>query len=185
MYCKSETLSLIDPNDGQGLAAFQYSPTVLTLSDASRTDSRVSGIGSLTGLFLLSFLAATILPAQSELGLAGLIAADLAPVWLLIAVASLGNTLGSVVNWLLGRGVDRFSSRRWFPVTPQQLDRASNWYRGYGKWSLLMSWAPVIGDPLTLAAGVLREPFWSFLALVAIAKTVRYLIVAAITLGIF
>ncbi|MEP0234645.1 MAG: YqaA family protein [Parasphingorhabdus sp.] len=145
----------------------------------------MNGIGSLAGLFLLSFLAATVLPAQSEFGLAGLIAADLAPVWLLIAVASLGNTLGSVVNWLLGRGVDRFSSRRWFPVTLQQLDRASNWYRRYGKWSLLMSWAPFIGDSLTLAAGVLREPFWSFLALVAVAKTVRYLIVAAITLGIF
>ncbi|WP_417688365.1 YqaA family protein [Roseibium sp.] len=138
---------------------------------------------SLAGLFLVSFLAATILPAQSELGLSGLIAADAASVPLLIAVASIGNTLGSVVNWLLGRGVDQFSDRRWFPVTPDKLQRASRWYQRYGKWSLLLSWAPVIGDPLTLAAGVLREPFLPFLILVAIAKTGRYLVVAAITLG--
>jgi membrane protein YqaA with SNARE-associated domain len=134
------------------------------------------------GLFLIAFLAATILPAQSEIGLAGLLlSGDFSPV-LLIAVASLGNTLGSVVNWALGRGVDQFSDRRWFPVKPGQLDRAARWYQRYGKWSLLLSWAPFIGDPLTVAAGVLREPFAPFLLLVAIAKTGRYLVVAALTL---
>lgn len=142
----------------------------------------MTATSSVLGLFLVSFVAATLLPAQSELGLAGLLAAEAAPVWMLILAASAGNTLGSVVNWFLGRGVARFSSRRWFPVTPSQLDRASVWYQRWGKWSLLLSWAPVIGDPLTLAAGVLREPFLPFLLLVALAKTVRYLVIAALVL---
>jgi len=84
-----------------------------------------------------------------------------------------------VVNWLIGRRIEAFAGRRWFPASPQMLDRATAWYRRYGRWSLLLSWAPVVGDPLTLVAGVLREPLWSFVALVAVAKTARYLTVAA------
>lgn len=135
------------------------------------------------GLFLVAFLAATVLPAQSEAGLAGLILSGHYPVALLVAVASLGNTLGALVNWLLGRGVERFSGRRWFPVKPAQLDRAARWYHRYGRWSLLLSWVPFIGDPLTVAAGALREPLASFLLLVAVAKTGRYLAVAALVLS--
>ena len=138
-------------------------------------------LGVYGGLFLLSFLAATFLPAQSEFGLVGLILAQDYSLLLLITVASVGNTLGSVVNWLLGRSVDRFSDRKWFPVSPAQMNRACGWYRKYGQWSLLLSRAPFIGDPLTLAAGVLREPFGRFLLLVAIAKTGRYIVVAALT----
>ncbi|MBO6836065.1 MAG: DedA family protein [Alphaproteobacteria bacterium] len=134
------------------------------------------------GLFLLSFLAATIFPAQSEVGLAALILSQDYSLVLLIAVASAGNTLGSVVNWALGRGVERFRDKRWFPVKPDQLNRAIAWYRKYGRWSLLMSWAPFIGDPLTVVAGILREPILSFVLLVAFAKTVRYIVVAALTL---
>ena len=135
------------------------------------------------GLFLIAFLAATILPAQSEIGLAGLLLSSDYSVALLIAVASLGNTLGAVVNWALGRWIEHFRDRKWFPAKPEQLDKAVGWYHRYGRWSLLLSWMPFIGDPLTLAAGVLREPFWSFLAIVSVAKTARYLVVAAITLN--
>ncbi|CTQ59960.1 YqaA family protein [Roseibium album] len=135
---------------------------------------------SLLGLFGISFLAATLLPAQSELGLSGLIYLETAPVLLLVMTASLGNTLGSLVNWGLGRGAIRFSDARWFPVKPEKLERATAWYQRYGRWSLLMSWAPVIGDPLTLAAGLLRERLWPFLLLVALAKTGRYVVVALI-----
>lgn len=135
------------------------------------------------GLFGLSFLAATILPAQSEIGLSGLMLSGDFSVVLLVISASVGNTLGAVVNWGLGRGVDHFRDRRWFPVPRDMLDRACGWYHKYGRWSLLLSWAPFVGDPLTLAAGVLREPIWSFLILVALAKTVRYIVVALITLG--
>ena len=136
------------------------------------------------GLFVTAFVAATILPMQSEAALVGLVLTDAYPVWALIAVASLGNVLGSVANWLLGRGVERFWSRRWFPVKPAALDRAQNWYRRYGKWSLLLSWVPIIGDPLTVVAGVLREPFPIFLLLVTFAKVGRYAVLTAATLSV-
>lgn len=139
---------------------------------------------SLLGLFSVSFLAATLLPAQSELGLSGLIALGNEPVVLLVAAASLGNTLGSMVNWGLGRAATTWSTASWFPVKPDKLEKATGWYHRYGRWSLLLSWAPIIGDPLTLAAGVLKEPFWSFALLVAIAKTARYVLVALITLQV-
>lgn len=139
-------------------------------------------LGIYGGLFLLSFLAATIFPAQSEIGLAALILSQDYTLLQLIAVASVGNTLGSVVNWALGRGVERFRHKRWFPARQEQLDRAIRWYHKYGRWSLLMSWAPFIGDPLTVVAGILKEPLISFIVLVAIAKTVRYIVVAALTL---
>lgn len=141
--------------------------------------------GVYASLFGIAFLAATILPAQSELGLAGLIASGDYDIAILITVASSGNTLGAFVNWTLGRGIDRLRDRKWFPVSPARLEKTTEWYRKYGRWSLLLSWAPIIGDPLTLAAGVLREPLWSFLVLVSIAKTARYVAVAAITAGFF
>lgn len=135
------------------------------------------------GLFLTAFVAATILPMQSEAALVGLLLADLHPVWALVSVASIGNVAGSVVNWLLGRGIERFRDRRWFPVKPAALDRAQRWYHRYGKWSLLLSWMPIVGDPLTVVAGVAREPFAIFLALVTVAKVGRYLVLTAATLG--
>ena len=88
----------------------------------------------------------------------------------------------SVVNWLLGRGIERFRGTRWFPVGEKQLDRVGSWYRKYGWWSLLLSWVPVIGDPLTVAAGVMREPFARFLLVVSIAKFGRYIALAALVL---
>jgi membrane protein YqaA with SNARE-associated domain len=136
------------------------------------------------GLFLTALAAATILPMQSEAALVGLVLADAYPLWILLTVASVGNVLGSAINWLMGRGIERFHDRRWFPVKPAALDRASAWYRRYGKWSLLLSWAPVIGDPLTVVAGVLREPFPIFLLLVTFAKVGRYLVLTATTLSV-
>lgn len=138
----------------------------------------------LGGLFAISFVAATILPAQSEAALVGLLVAGTHSPLLLVGVASLGNVLGAVVNWALGRGIERFRDRRWFPVTPSLLDRATGWYRRWGRWSLLLSWAPFGGDALTVAAGVLREPLWSFVLLVTIAKTARYLVLAVATLSL-
>jgi len=133
-----------------------------------------------SGLFLAAFLAATLLPAQSELLLAGLLTAGNQPAWALIVVAGAGNILGSAVNWLLGRYLFRFNERPWFPVKGETLNKAAAWYHRYGRWSLLLSWAPLIGDPLTLVAGLMREPFWSFLAIVALAKTARYMLVAGL-----
>ncbi|MER8779037.1 YqaA family protein [Mesorhizobium sp. M0977] len=135
------------------------------------------------GLFLTAFAAATILPMQSEAALAGLLLTESYAPALLIASASAGNVLGSIVNWWLGRGIERFRDRKWFPVKPSALMRATRWYGRYGRWSLLLSWLPLVGDPLTVVAGALREPFWSFLAMVTIAKVGRYLALAAVTLS--
>ena len=134
------------------------------------------------GLFLVALLSASILPLQSEAVLVGLLLSDNYPVWLLLTVASIGNVLGSLLNWYLGKYLQHFQQRRWFPVKPEQLDKASRWYLKYGKWSLLLSWVPIIGDPLTVIAGVLREPFLPFLLLVTIAKVSRYLVLAEVTL---
>ena len=103
---------------------------------------------------------------------------------MLIVVASIGNILGSTVNWVVGRGIERLRDRPWFPVRPAALDRATDWYHRCGRWSLLLSWAPIIGDPLTVVAGVLREPLWSFVAIVAVAKVTRYLAIAAAVLSL-
>ncbi len=137
------------------------------------------------GLLAVAFLAATLLPLQSESALTALLLTGHYPVVTLIAVASIGNTLGSSLNWLLGRYIERFRQRRWFPVSDAALSRAQLWYQRYGRWSLLLSWAPLIGDPLTVAAGVLREPFTGFVVLVAIAKTVRYGVLALVVTGFF
>lgn len=136
------------------------------------------------GLFFAALAAATILPVQSEAALAGFILSGSYPVWILVAVASAGNVLGSAINWALGRGIERFRKQTWFPVKPDQLDSAQRWYRRYGKWSLLLSWVPIIGDPLTVVAGILREPFFIFLLLVTVAKLGRYLVLAAMTLSL-
>lgn len=135
------------------------------------------------GLFLTALVAATILPMQSEAALVGLLLTGTYPPWILLAVASAGNVLGSAINWFLGRGIEHFRDRPWFPASESGLERAQRWYRRYGKWSLLLSWAPIIGDPLTVVAGVLREPFPVFLLLVAIAKIGRYLVLAAVTMN--
>lgn len=135
------------------------------------------------GLFASALIAATILPMQSEAVLVGLLAAGNQPFEILLIVATVGNVLGSVINWYLGRFLLRFRDRRWFPASDRQLSRAERWYRRYGRWSLLASWMPVIGDPLTIVAGVLREPLVPFLVLVTIAKGGRYLLVAAATLA--
>jgi len=132
---------------------------------------------ALAGLFLAAFGAATILPFQSEIVFVGMLAGDTAPPWLLILVASVGNTLGSVVNYVMGRYARHFEDRRWFPATKSQMERAGRFYRRWGVWTLLLSWAP-FADPITVVAGVFRTNFWLFLALVTIAKTGRYLAVA-------
>lgn len=132
----------------------------------------------LWSMFGVAFAAATIFPAQSEFLLVGLLAAGSHDPWLVVAVASVGNTLGSCVNWVLGRWLRRFSGRRWFPVPEAALAKAETFYNRWGWPSLLLAWAPIIGDPVTVVAGSLRVPFPLFLTLVAISKTGRYVLLA-------
>lgn len=135
-------------------------------------------------LFLAAFLAATIFPAQSEALLSGLLLThDYSP-WVLVVVASVGNVLGAVVNWGLGYQIDRFSGKTWFPFKEEQIGRARRFYLRYGgKWTLLLSWMPFVGDPLTLIAGVMRLPLLTFVSIVTVAKTGRYVAIAWIVLS--
>lgn len=133
----------------------------------------------LAGLFAAAFLAATILPAQSELVFAALQAQGLHPVWVLLAVATLGNVLGACVTYAMGLGIERYQNRRWLPATPARMERARAWYARWGAASLLMSWAPG-GDVLTLLAGVMRLNPAVFLALTLLAKGGRYVVLAGL-----
>ena len=128
-------------------------------------------------LFIISFLAATILPFSSELTLAGLVVTSNYDNLLLLIVASLGNVLGSVINWILGFYSRNLTTKKWFPINETQIKRSSNWFRKFGKWSLLFAWVPIIGDPLTFVAGLLSVRFLGFIILVAIGKVSRYLVV--------
>lgn len=136
-------------------------------------------------LFSTALIAATIFPLGSEAMLAALLITGDYSAAMLILVATIGNVLGSVINWYLGRHILRYKNKRWFPSSDQQLARAQGWYSRYGRWSLLASWVPIIGDPLTVGAGVMREPLGSFLVLVTVAKAGRYLALAAVTLAWF
>ncbi|MFP7569767.1 YqaA family protein [Marivita sp. S2033] len=135
---------------------------------------------SLGGLFIAAFGAATILPFQSEIVFIALQLRGDIPIAWIVVVASIGNILGSGLNYGLGRVLERYRGRRWFPVSQKQLDRAQDWYAKWGVWTLLLSWAP-LGDALTIVAGVMRTNVWVFFALVGIAKIVRYVIVAWLT----
>ena len=138
---------------------------------------------SLLLLFLSAFGAATLLPLQSEALLVGLLLQDRHPVYVLILIASFGNILGSCVNWALGFYLEHYKHHRWFPASAAQLEKAQGFYQRYGFWSLLLSWVPIIGDPITLIAGLMKERFWRFLLLVSLAKTGRYIVVYAVTIA--
>ena len=131
-----------------------------------------------SGLFVSAFLAATILPAQSEAGLVALLSLGELSIFWLIAVASIGNILGAVVNWFLGCHLGKLKSKKWFPVGEARMIRATRWFQKFGVYSLLLSWMPIIGDPITLAAGIFGVRLSLFLALVSIAKIGRYIGVA-------
>ena len=129
------------------------------------------------GLFLVSFLAATLLPLSSEAGVVAMQVVGANPL-LILLVATAGNSLGGMTSYLMGRLGDRFVLSRWLKPTADdkgsRLQRARNWFQGYGERILFFSWVPVVGDPLVLAAGVLRADarlvtFW-----VILGKGLRY-----------
>ena len=134
-------------------------------------------------MFASAFLAATVVPFASELTLTAALAAGGAVYWL-IAAATLGNTLGATVNWALGRFIERFRDRRWFPADAKRLARAQVWFQRYGVWSLLLAWMPVAGDALTVIAGAMRVHIAPFLILVAVGKGLRYVVLALAVGGV-
>ncbi|MEC7295716.1 MAG: YqaA family protein, partial [Pseudomonadota bacterium] len=124
-------------------------------------------------LFWVALASATLLPGGSEVWLARLWCVG-EPALVLWVVATAGNTLGSLINVALGRYARQFQHRRWFPASPQGLARAERWYHRFGEASLLLSWLPVIGDPLTVLAGVMRLAWWRALLWIVLAKGARY-----------
>lgn len=136
------------------------------------------------GLFVTAFIAATFFPLSSEALLLALLHQGHNP-WLLWLVAASGNSLGSCVNWWLGKQCLHWQDRTWFPVSPAQLAKAQHHFQRYGIYSLLFAWLPVVGDPLTLFAGVMRVNFWQFLLLVVIGKSLRYALVILLASAAF
>ena len=133
-------------------------------------------------LFISSFLSSTILPGHSEITLTTFILLEKYSQFLLIFFASFGNILGSVINWYLGFYITKFVNKIWFTFKKKQLDKASLWYLKYGKWSLFFSWVPIIGDPLTIVAGIFRVPLVIFIIIVSISKVLRYIFVGYVAL---
>jgi membrane protein YqaA with SNARE-associated domain len=133
-------------------------------------------------LFASSLLAATLIPAQSEAVLVGSIVLIPDDVFLLVTVASIGNILGALINWILGRF---FSDRcvRMYDAESGTVQRAARWYKRWGWISLFASWVPVIGDPITFISGVMKEPLWRFVLIVTIAKGARYAVLGLVTLS--
>ena len=126
-------------------------------------------------LFIISFLAATILPLSSELVLSTMLLTDSFDKYLLLVVASFGNILGSSVNWYLGKKILIFKDKKWVPANERQIAKGEIYFKKYGIWSLLLAWVPIIGDPLTIVAGLLRVKFFTFLILISISKISRYI----------
>jgi membrane protein YqaA with SNARE-associated domain len=138
----------------------------------------------LIGLFFSAMVSASILPGTSEAVLIYLISTGTTAIWVLVAVATLGNVTGSIINWILGLYVERFGDRKWFPVSPDKLDKAQRWFSRYGVYALLFSWVPLFGDALTLFAGVMKTKLLTFIILVAIGKGARYIVIAYTTSAI-
>lgn len=133
-------------------------------------------------LFVVSFLAATLLPLGSEWLLVALLLDGKTP-GALILIATIGNTLGAATNYLIGRWGSTWLIRKVLRIDPCQQLRAENWFQRYGSLSLLLSWLPVVGDPLCLVAGTLRTSILRFFVLVTTGKALRYLTLALLTLS--
>ena len=141
-----------------------------------------SALLAYAGLFFAALIAATLLPTSSEAVLATMLFSQNYSTPLLLALAITGNTLGSVINWLLGRYLIRFRGHRYFPFSNSQYAKAEATFQRYGMWSLLFAWLPIVGDPLTLIAGALGTRFWPFLFLVGVGKSARYIVVWQLSL---
>lgn len=125
------------------------------------------------GLFFSALSSATLLPGTSEVVLSSM-AIGSSTIWLLWCVATFGNVLGSCINYWLGKNIAHYRDKAWFPVSEEQTKRAEQLFNRYGVWSLCLAWVPIIGDPLTLIAGLCKLRFWVFVIIVGLSKGARY-----------
>ncbi len=124
-------------------------------------------------LFFSALISSTLLPGGSEALLLYRLNAG-GDVMTLILIATAGNVLGSLITYAMGRLGNEAIHKRWLRISEQQTTRAEVWFAKFGKPALLLAWLPVVGDPLCLAAGLLRYSIFSFLILVSIGKLARY-----------
>lgn len=137
---------------------------------------------SLGTVFLVSFISATLVPLGSEPVVFGLIQLNPAIMWQVIAVATMGNTLGGAVDWWIGYGAHRMADKY---SHSQHHARALDWLNKLGPKACLLAWLPLVGDPLCAVAGWLRMPFWPCLLYMAVGKFVRYVVLTSTLIGMF
>ncbi|WP_246483725.1 YqaA family protein [Paenacidovorax monticola] len=133
----------------------------------------------LTTVFVVSLVSATLLPLGSEPAVFGLIKLNPELFWPAILVATAGNTLGGAISWWMGLGTHKVVDRA--AGHPTEV-RALAWLRRFGPRACLLSWLPVVGDPLCAVAGWLKLPFWPCLAYMAVGKFLRYLVMTSVLL---
>jgi membrane protein YqaA with SNARE-associated domain len=137
----------------------------------------------LSTVFVVAFVSATLLPMGSEPAVFGLVKLNPELFWPAILVGTAGNTLGGALTWWMGYGAERVYERvtRYDAAHP----RALRWLERFGPRACLLSWLPVIGDPLCAVAGWLRLPFWPCVLYMAIGKFARYVAMTALLLWVF
>jgi len=135
------------------------------------------------GLFIAAFLAATILPLSSEIVLTALLLNGLSPTTLVV-IATTGNVLGSLTNYALGYWASLVVVKKWLRMSEDDFLRAEQRFTRYGMFSLCFAWVPIVGDPLTVMAGVLRVPLQWFLVLVTAGKLLRYAVISYMVLQV-
>jgi membrane protein YqaA with SNARE-associated domain len=136
------------------------------------------GLGT---VFVVSLVSATLLPMGSEVAVLGLVTLHPALFWPAIAVATVGNTLGGLISWAMGLLSNKVAQR--YQHSKQHL-RALAWLERIGPKACLLSWLPVVGDPLCLVAGWLRLPLLPCAVYMAIGKFGRYLVLTAAGVGL-
>lgn len=136
------------------------------------------------GLFVAAFLAATILPLSSEVVLSILLLNGLSPI-ALVAIATLGNVLGSLTNYALGYWASLKVIKKWLKISEEEFVRAEQRFVKYGLFSLCFAWVPLIGDPITVMAGILRIRLLWFVLLVTAGKLMRYIVVSYLAMQVY
>lgn len=138
----------------------------------------------LIGLFVAAFLAGTPFPMNSEVVLSGLLIAGYNVIGCII-VATVGNWLGAIVNYFLGRLCTYEQMLKWTRVNPQRLNKIRRYLMGRGLWFALGSGIPILGNVIIISYGILRAPFWRVTGIMFVGQLVRFSLWTAFTIGLW